>query len=404
MLSVLLTQVVARQHGKPVVCLCGARMKNRGLKERRLLSILGPIKFHRPYFKCPSCGKTLCPVDEALGISRTKYSPGLQRMMTRAGARSTFREGSEDLKIYAGIEVNAKAVERVAEASGEEMRLWAEKEASEALRAFEDESSEEAKDIPRMYIEIDGTGVPMVPAQLEGRKGKQPDGSAKTREVKLGCVFTQTARDEKGRPVRDSESCTFVGKIESAELFGERIFAEALRRGCDRASQIVVIGDGAQWISNIVQTNFHGAIHIIDLYHAKEHVSDLCKLLHPSNEKELIKHRLRWWTDLEEGNIEKILREAKRRLPNDKDTCEKVEKQIAYLNKNKERMRYEDYRARGFFVGSGVIEAGCKSIIGQRLKQSGMEWSLNGANAIISLRCMMKSNRTQDFWESKAAS
>ncbi len=186
-------------------------------------------------------------------------------------------------------------------------------------------------------------------------------------------------------------------------MFGERIFAEALRREYHKAQEIVALGDGAVWIRNLVETHFPGATQIVDLYHAKEHISDLCKLLYPSKEKKIVEHRLRWWTDLEEGNVEKIIREARRRLPKENDRHKKVQTEIAYLDNNKTRMRYKAFREKGFFVGSGVIEAGCKSIIGQRLKQSGMEWSLDGANNIIFLRCMMKSNREEDFWDRKSA-
>jgi hypothetical protein len=402
-LSGLLTRVVSKQYGKPVICECGARMKSRGLKKRRLATILGPIDFHRPLFECPICQKTCFPADDILGLGRTKYSPALERMMTRAGANSPFREGSGDLKLYGGVLVTAKAIERVAEASGEMMHKWANEEARKAVLCFEKESGQIKKTIPRIYISMDGTGVPMIPNQLKGRRGKQPDGSAKTREVKLGCVFTQTTVNEKGLAVRDLHSTSFVGRIEPAEQFGERLFAEAVRRQCHKAREVIVLGDGAAWIKNIVQTHFPAATQIIDLYHAKEHVSDLCKLLYPSKEKKLQEHRLRWWTDLEDGNVKKIIAEATRRLPKNRDRRKKARAEIAYLDNNKNRMRYKDFRQRGLFVGSGVIEAGCKSIIGHRLKQSGMQWSLNGANDIISLRCMMKSSRVENFWDKRVA-
>ena len=99
---------------------------------------------------------------------------------------------------------------------------------------------------------MDGTGVPMVPSEVEGRKGKQPDGSAKTREVKLGCVFTQTSTDDKGFPVRDPDSSSFIGAIETVDFFSNRIEAEAVRRGLYEAEKVVVLGDGAVWIRQLV--------------------------------------------------------------------------------------------------------------------------------------------------------
>jgi len=243
----------------------------------------------------------------------------------------------------------------------------------------------------------------MTRTEVAGRKGKQADGSAKTREAKLGCVFTQTTTDEKGFAVRDPDSTTFVGQIETAEDFGDRIYAEAVRRGLEQAHQVVILGDGAEWIRGIAEMHFPGATQIIDLYHAREHVSDLCKILFHPDENQVLHHRIRWWDDLDAGNIEKIVEEARTVLPDDPNACESAETQLTYLEKNRTRMRYADFRARHFFIGSGVVEAACKSVIGLRFKQSGMEWTVRGANAILALRCAMLSGRLEDYWEDRVA-
>ena len=404
MLGGLLEGIGTGRRDEPVVCRCGARMESRGLKTKELVTILGRVSYSRSMFLCPVCGQTRYPGDEELDIVDTIFSPALRRIMARMGGKSTFRESSEDIKVCAGVEVNAKAVERVAEAVGEDMERWYTREHGEAARGRDEHrAAGDNKTIPTLYIEMDGTGVPMTPWALKGRKGKQPDGSARTREVKLGCVFTQTETDDKGRPIRDPDSTSFVGKIEPAEQFGLRLYGEAVRRGLGKAEQTVVLGDGAAWITGIVETHFPTATQIIDLYHAREHVSELCKMLFSSDEAKTQEYRTRWWTLLDDGQVETILREVQRHLPRSGNRRKKATSEIAYLSRNKERMRYGQFRARGLFVGSGVVEAGCKTIIGQRLKQSGMEWSLRGANAIISLRCMLKSNRLDDYWESRAA-
>jgi hypothetical protein len=330
----------------------------------------------------------------------TTRSPGLRRMMARAGSRSTFKEGRDDLKIYAGIEVSAKDIERVAEGIGQQMDVWASQERKEILRDYELPGPE--KTIPILYISYDGTGVPMTQEELTGRKGKQPDGSAKTREAKLGCVFTQTTTDARGFAVRDPDSTSFVGAIESAEDFGWRIYAEAVRRGLSKAERVVVLADGAQWIKGLLQMHFPEATFIIDLYHARQHVSELCKTLFAGNEKKIRQQRIRWWTDLDDAKVEKIICQAQQQLPQHAEAKKKAEMEIRYLEKNAQYMRYAEFRAHGLFVGSGVVEAGCKTLIGQRLKQSGMEWSVRGANAIISLRCVLTSGRFEDYWESRA--
>ena len=381
----------------PLVCSCGKAMKSKGIREKTLLTIMGPVPYRRSMYAC-SCGNTRYPGDEELDVVGTTRTPGLRRMMARS--QSTFKEGRDDLTVYAGIEVSAKDVERVAEHIGREMEAWSEKERETMLEPC---TSPEEKSLPILYISYDGTGVPMTKEDVAGRKGKQPDGSAKTREAKLGCVFTQTTTDARGFPVRDPESTTFVGAMETAEAFGLRIYGEAVRRGLFKAKQVVVLGDAAEWIKNLADLHFPQAIVIIDLYHAKEHVSHLCKNLFGTNEKQIIHERIRWWTYLDQGNVEKILTQARQKLPKDTEAEKKVEAELHYLEKNKDRMRYAEFRAQGFFVGSGVVEAGCKTVIGQRLKQSGMEWSLRGANAIIALRCMMRSNRFEDYWESRVS-
>ena len=387
---------------EPVICKCGSQMTSRGLFPKKLSTILGPVEYNRSVFRCSHCGASRCPGDEELDVIGTMFSPGLRRMMAHLGGKSTFREASHDLKLCAGVSVPAKAVERIAEGVGQDMEQWARKEAEQHVKSFENEPDQSEKSIPYMYIAADGTGVPMTQKELVHRKGKQPDGTAKTREAKLGCVFTQTTTNEEGSPIRDPDSTSFVGKIESAEDFGQRIFAEAVRRGYSQAEKVAFIGDGAAWIWNIAETHFPGAIQIIDLYHVREHISELCKLLFGTDEKETDKYRNRWWKYLDQGWVSKIIKEATELLPKNRVRRKNAKTRIAYLQKNRDRMRYKYFRAHGLFVGSGVVEAGCKSIIGQRLKRSGMEWSLAGANKIISLRCLTASGRFNQYWEDRA--
>lgn len=397
-LADLLREVGCGRSQSPVLCpVCETNMESRGLREKTIETILGPVPFSRTLFQCPSCTTTRYPGDEILNVVSTTRSPGLRRMMSRAGSRTTFKEAHDDLKVYAGIEVSAKDVERVAEAIGEEIEVRTLQERELLLK--QDRPIRATKTIPVLYISYDGTGVPMVPSEVAGRKGKQPDGTALTREAKLGCVFTQTSVDAEGLPIRDPSSTSFVGHIESSENFGYRIYAEALRRGLDSAQEVVIIADGAEWIWNVADLHFPAATQIVDLFHARQHVSDLCKILHPSDETARLRLRGKWWDYLDAGKVESILLHAHNSLPQDTHPLKACMTELAYLEKNKSKMRYADFRNRHLFVGSGVIEAGCKSIIGLRLKRSGMEWSVRGANAIISLRCAMLSGRMEEFWE-----
>ena len=160
--------------------------------------------------------------------------------MGRVGGKDSFAEGRKDLEELAGIRVETKSVERVSEALGEQIECNSQREHDLAL-------SDKLVGFPRVpsfYLALDGTGVPVVARETEGRKGKDPTGKAKTREAQLGCVFTQTKVEEEGYPVRDPESTTYVGAIETAEEFARRIYAEAVRRGVNRAARVIVLGDG----------------------------------------------------------------------------------------------------------------------------------------------------------------
>lgn len=400
-LESLLAGIGSGQSSGTVQCSCGASMLSHGQRSKRILTILGSVSYTRSRFQCPSCGKTRYPGDELLDIVHTSRSPGVRRMMTRAGSQSTFKEASQDLSLYAGLSVSPKDIERVAENHGMDLEEWDHEEQQSSLR--EDRPIPLNKTIPVLYISYDGTGVPMTGSELVGRKGKQADGSAKTREAKLGCVFTQTSTDSKGFAIRDPDTTSFVGQIETAEEFGWRIYGEAVRRGIESAHQVVVLGDGAEWIRGVAEMHFSGALQIVDLYHAREHVANLAKLLFSPCESRIVEYRHQWWAKLDAGAVETIIAQASQHLPQDPLQLKLVRTELGYLEKNKERMRYSSFRSKGLFVGSGVIEAGCKSIVGGRLKRSGMEWSLRGANAILSLRCALLSNRFEDYWEDRAA-
>jgi hypothetical protein len=319
--------------------------------------------------------------------------------MSRVGSKEPFAEGRRDLKELAGIVVETKQVERVSEVIGEQMEAIAARQRTAAFSG----KIVVLKPIPKMYIAIDGTGVPMVRRETEGRQGKSPTGKAKTREAKLGCVFSQTVVDDEGWAVRDDDSTTYVSAIEPAGEFGQRIFTEAIRRGLRTAEKVIVLGDGAPWIWNLAGEHFPGATQIVDIYHAREHLSDLSKVLYgpgTSKTKDWADTRIE---DLDAGNIEALLAAMRRLRPNTQTARDEVRKAVEYFNTNAERMRYGQFRHQGLFVASGVVEAGCKTIVGQRLKQSGMHWTVRGANAIMALRYWDLSGRWEQFWEARSA-
>lgn len=269
-------------------------------RSKDVVTVLSKIRVSRAYCHCAVCKTGLLPKDSDPDIVSTSFSPGVRRLMTRVGGKEAFDEGRRDLEALAGIFVKTKEVERVSESIGEEIEAVARRERKAVLSG----KIVPIKPIPRMYVAVDGTGVPMVPHETEGRRGKDEAGRAKTREAKLGCVFTQVGVDSQGRPIRDEGSTTYVGAIETAEECGQRIFTESIRRGAQFSKQVVVLGDGAPWIWNIASEHFPGAIEIVDLYHAREHLSELAKVPYGPGSK-----MARLWADariaeLDVGNVE----------------------------------------------------------------------------------------------------
>jgi hypothetical protein len=368
-----------------------------GRRAKTFDSVLGPLRLERAYYHCPVCEAGVCPRDAALGLDGTSLSPAVTRMIGAVGAMVSFAEGHALLHELAGVDVPTTQVERAAEALGR------------AIAADEhDVITPDPPSAPTMYVGVDGTGIPMRSAALAGRAGKQPDGSAKTREVKLVTVWTAEGRDLDGIPVRDRGSVTYSAALESAASphavttlspFAQRTDREAQRRGFDQASRRVMLGDGAAWIWNLADDLFPGAIQIVDLFHAKQHLSDVAKVIYGPG-TDLAQQWARFRHDeLDAGRLRALCHALRPHVALHPD----VRRCWDYVTHHRRRMRYPTFRAQGLCVSSGVVEAGCKGAIGTRLKRPGMHWTVAGADAIIALRCCRLSGRFEDFWERRAA-
>jgi len=378
---------------------CGQQARYAGRRPKKLVTMLGEVELERPYYHCDRCAGGFAPRDQELDVEATQYSPGVRRMTAVVGSEMSFDRGRVLLDELAGVCVSAKAVEREAEAIGADI---ARREQAEIQRSIQLELPEIcAPEAEILYIEMDGTGVPVVAAETAGRKGKNGS-EARTREVKLGCVFTQTSCDANGRPVRDENSTSYSGAIEDAAAFGRRIYSEAWRRGWSRARKKVVIGDGAAWIWNLSHEYFPGAIEIVDLYHAREHLWELASKLFVQEGNRRRAWARRMQKKLDQGRIEQLVAALRSCATDDAERAHQLTLEAAYFERNRERMRYAEFRRQGLFVGSGVIEAGCRTVIASRLKRSGMFWSVRGANAITALRCSRLSARFDDYWENRA--
>jgi len=382
--------------GPVLPCTCGQQARYVDRRSKTFQTVLGDLNLERAYYHCGSCEKGFYPRDRALGLEGSSLSPAVLRMVGQVGAVVSFEEGHELLHELAALDVSAKQIERYAEGLGREI-------ADDEQNLVESE----LPSAPTMYLGIDGTGVPVRKQELAARPGKQPDGSAKTREVKLVTVWSAETRDEQGQPMRDPGSITYSAAIESAATldtdsdpaeFVARVIREARRRGFDQASRRVVLGDGALWIWNLADEHFPDATQIVDLYHAKGHLWDVGKAIYGAGSDLAERWAKQRRDELDDGKLDDILAALALHVK----TNEEARRCFDYVTRNCHRMRYPEFRAQGLCVGSGVVEAGCKTAIGVRCKRAGMHWTVAGADAIIALRCCKLSGRFEDFWERRA--
>jgi hypothetical protein len=382
--------------GAELPCSCGEPARYRGRHEKTFESVLGPLRLERAYYHCDRCQGGFCPRDRALRLESFSLTPGVLRMTGSAAALVSFEESSSLLQELAGVKVSISQVQRAAETLGEEIA------ADE--RVCVDRMGEIA---PTMYLGMDGTGVPMRPAEVADRVGKQPDGSAKTREAKVVTVWTAESRDEAGKPVRDPGSITYSAAIESAAVvdtslqrsdLAERVLREATRRGFTEAPRCAVLGDGSAWIWNTATELFPQAIQILDRYHAKEALHRTAHAIFGATSAEAKPWATARCTELDDGKLPAIISSLRPHI----GACDEAAKCATYIIRNRRRMRYPRFHAQGLCTSTGVLEAGCKVAIGTRLKRAGMHWSVSGANAIIALRCAKLSGRFEDFWERRS--
>ncbi len=384
-------------HAGPTLrCDCGKVARYAGRHKKTFQSALGPLRLERAYYRCDACKAGVCPRDRSLGLEGSSLSPAVTRMVGLVGAMVIFVEGGELMLELAGVMLDAKQVERTAEALGREI-------AADERQVLDPEPPA----APTLYLGMDGTGVPMRRSELAGRAGKQPDGSSKTREVKLVTVWSAEGRNDEGTPVRDPGSVSYSAAIESAASrdtdtdcseFARRVDREARRRGFDQATRRVVLGNGAVWIWNLADEQLPGAIQIVDLFHAKGHLWDVAKAIYGAGSdlgEQWAKNRR---DELDEGKLDAVLAALRVHA----EFNDEARRCLGYVTDNQNRMRYPEFRAQGLCTSTGVVEAGCKVAIGTRLKRAGMHWTVAGADAIIALRCCKLSGRFEDFWQRRS--
>lgn len=259
----------------------------------------------------------------------------------------------------------------------------------------------------------DTVGRPAGKVQGKGGKGrkrkvkrnreKRPEGE-RGMEVKVGVVGTLERHE--GREYTIGQK-SYVTSFEGVETFEDWVYRESLQRGVTRAKEVVVLGDGAPWIWQRIAPLYENRIEILDWYHVSKKVWETGEAVYGSREtwptKNWVKRQLdRLW----EGEIDPVLEALQARRKKEEAAAKPRECALTALNKleqyvqqNRERMDYPRYRRLGLPEGSGCVESTCGFLVGNRMKESGMQWRKDSAAPLLHLRAECKSDRWEEAWE-----
>jgi len=340
-------------------------------QKKTITTRVGEVSLNSAQYYVRQREQSWYPLEERLGVVDS-FSPGLKRSCAAASVAEPFEGGMGLVKDILGWKpMSARSAEQQAEDYGKQLKIRRDRHVEELMKQICPGIKQTGK---IMYITCDGTTAHI---KEEGWK-----------EAKVGAVYELDAEGEATR-------ISYTGGFEEAEAFGRLLYAEAYERGAEEAQTVVMLGDGASWIWNLRKDHFPGAIEILDYAHASEYVHDLSKELYGEGTREAeawAEEKESW---LYEGKIQKLIQVLKQTKAKGKVARETLANTITYFENHQHQMKYDEYRARGYHIGSGIAEAACKQLVQQRLKRSGMRWSREGVEAMLQLK-ILRTNRQWD--------
>jgi hypothetical protein len=362
--------------GRHATCECGNAARYVRIYEKKVVTLHGVRTIPRAYYHCGVCGKGFTPLDAAMDLDSGATSLRVRGKIARVSALSPFGRGSNELKELCAIEVSAKTFERVSEHVGKNIGLELASSEHHILSGLADVPKIAPK---RLYITVDGAMVPV-------GKGY--------RECKVGAVYEASIGRNGDVLATDIEHVATMG---NAEAIGDRVYCAAFRRGIERAKEVVVVADGGRWIWKQARENFPECVEILDFYHATEHLGEIAKAWHGAESPKADKWLDRCKADLLEGRFGRVMKSIRAWRPVDPEHLKLKSDNIGYFSRNSKRMRYDEFRAQGMHIGSGIAESSCKCLVQARLKQSGMHWTEQGAESILQLRRLWMDMPSADF-------
>ncbi len=365
----------------------GESGRNAGNHPKRIVTLFGELpEIRRTYYWSEDRRAGHYPFGDGLGPAG-HYTPAAANEMARYAVSHPYRDAAEAFSRCHAFKVSPDTIREI---------VGMRRDESSALVKGSGDGTTDADDEKARVVcaMADGTGMPMRKECLKGAKGR--DGRAKTREVKASAMFV-ASKTKDNEPHRDLDTTTYVATTHRREKFGKHLRLEFDRRFGREPDTVLYITDGGKRLHSIHESDFPFAIEILDVYHAVEHLKPLLAGLGIKEGSKEWRCRHHYWSEcIKAGKARNVLdyirKNMKARLGKD------AMREYRYYRGNAGRMKYDEYRANGWFIGSGVIESGCKTVIGQRFKQSGMIWSLKGAKALLPLRTLHKSNRLEEFF------
>lgn len=359
--------------------------RNTGRKDLDVVGLFGPAgTLRRTYYYDSDRKSGHYPLDERMGLVG-RYTPALVEEVLRVAADKPYGQAAAEFSRTHYFDMSADTIREIVEKVRHEATSFVK---LSDLGAKEDAGGR----IDTVYVLVDGTGLPFRRSSLRGVRGK--NGKAKTREAKLGVIFIG-GTDSGGNAFRLSDTTTYVATTHRWSKFMKLLDAEFRRRFGRPPRRVVFISDGGKWITSVRNNIFPQSVFVLDFFHAVEHLEPVMLALGLRKGTKEWKRKLRYWCRrMKEGKIQSIIDAAEKARPDSRE----MRKALKYFKDNKERMRYDQYLADGLFIASGVVESGCKTVLGERLKRSGMFWSLKGAKGMIPLRTLKKSGRLEEFF------
>lgn len=363
--------------GSIIPCRCGKKMRYVEDRPKELVTLTGEVKIIRAYYNDGECNSGFVPLDKRLNVENTAFSPGVREAIALIDAEIPFEKGRCLLKKIMRLSVSKQKSIKISEAIGKKI----EGQIIQDQNNLKEEETKIKETPGRLYVSADGTMV------LTDREWK---------EVKVGAIF-DASLDGEGNPIRGRTN--YIGSFDNSEKFGWRLWSEASKRGSENAKEIVALGDGSKWIWGLVQMHFPGAVEIVDWFHATERIWEIAKLVYGEGTTQSSRWANKQIDLLQKGKVNQVISSLKKVHTRSKEKQEKIQEAVTYFENNQKKMKYKEFRDKGYFIGSGVVEAGCKHIVADRLKKSGMRWSMDGAEAILQLRLCVLNDQWDYFWE-----